>query len=41
MPFFDLEPYIPFDVFATLAIVIPCAIAAWATDRAHRNTDKD
>ena len=41
MPFFNLEPYVPFNLFAFLAIVIPCAIAAWTADRAHRNTDKD
>ena len=40
MPFFSLEPYIPFDVFATLAIVIPCAIAAWAAERANRIDDE-
>ena len=37
----DISAYLPFDLFAFLAIMIPCAIAAWAADRANRNTDKD
>lgn len=37
MPFFDLSPYIPFDLFAFLALMVPLAIAARAADRASKD----
>lgn len=35
--FFDLEPYIPFNVFVTICIIVICGIVAWGADRDRRN----
>jgi hypothetical protein len=30
---FDLEPYIPLQVFAPMVIILACAFVAWRADR--------
>lgn len=38
---FDLEPYIPFNVFATVWLIGMCALVAWGAERDNRkNKDK-
>lgn len=35
--FFDLEPYLPFNVFVVICIIAICGIATWGADRDNRN----
>lgn len=34
--FFDLEPYVSFQTFAHLALIVPCLILAWAYERNNK-----